>query len=88
MVKLAKRTVDLLKDDVVNILYENALKPLFTNEIAMLLRRDNEFTKRLLLDLKGMGLVEEVKLNKRKKQYIRRIRWKIEKEVLKKFDGR
>ena len=83
MVRLAKRTVDLLKDDIVNILYESSLKPLFTNEIALLLRRDNEFTKKLLLELKLLGVVEEIKMNRRKKQYLLRKRWRISKEALK-----
>ena len=83
MVRLAKRTVDLLKDDIVNILYESSLKPLFTNEIALLLRRDNEFTKKLLLELKLLGVVEEIKMNRCKKQYLLRKRWRISKEALK-----
>lgn len=83
MVRLAKKTVDLLKDDIVNILYENPLKPLFANEIAVSLRRDNEFTKKLLLELKDLGIVEEIKLNRRKKPYLLRKRWRISKEALK-----
>jgi len=88
MVKLSKKTVDLLKDDVVSILYENSLKPLFTNEIAVLLRRDKGFVKRLLLELKELGVVENVGMNKRKKSYLLRQRWMIMPSVLKRFEER
>ena len=88
MVKLSKKTVDLLKDDVVSILYENSLKPLFTNEIAVLLRRDKGFVKMLLLELKELGVVENVGMNKRKKSYLLRQRWMIMPSVLKRFEER
>ena len=85
MVKLSKKLVELLKDDIANVLYENALKPMFANEIAVAIRRDNEFTKKLLFELKELGVVEEVNLNKRKKCYLIRKKWRIKGEVLKRL---
>ncbi len=86
MVKLSKNTIDLLKDDIVNILYEHSLKPLFTNEIAEAIRRDKEFTKKLLLDLKNIGLVEELRLNNRKREYLLRKKWRISLNVIKDYE--
>ena len=86
MVKLSKNTIDLLKDDIVNILYEHSLKPLFTNKIAEAIRRDKEFTKKLLLDLKDIGLVEELRLNNRKREYLLRKKWRISLKVIKGYD--
>ena len=85
MVKLSDKTVKLLKDDIVNILYENALKPMFTNELAVALRRDNEFTKKLLVELKVIGVVQEVNISKRKRNYLIRKKWRISGEVLKRL---
>lgn len=86
MVKISKRNIDLLKDDIAGILYENQLKPLFTNEVALILRRDKEFVKRLLLELSKNGIIEEVKMNKRKKSYLLRKKWRIMPNVLKKYE--
>lgn len=86
MVKLSQNTINLLKDDIVNILYENSLKPLFTNEVAFIMRRDNEFTKKLLMELKNLGIVEEIKFNTRKRNYLLRKKWRISNNVLKKYE--
>ena len=83
MVKLSKKTINLLKDDIVTVLYENPLKPMFTNEIAVALRRDNEFTKSLLLELREIGIITNIKMNKRKKEYLIRKKWVINHNILK-----
>ena len=83
MVKLSPKTLGLLKDDIISILYENNLKPLLTKEIANELRRDKEFTKTLLNDLKQQGILTEVKKNNKGKDYIKRIRWVIKPELIK-----
>ena len=83
MVKLSSKTLNLLKDDIISILYENNLKPLLTKEIASELRRDKEFTKTLLNELKQQGILAEVKKNNKGKNYIKRIRWIIKPELIK-----
>ena len=83
MVKLSLKTLNLLKDDIISILYENNLKPLLTKEIASELRRDKEFTKTLLNELKQKGILAEVKKNNKGKDYIKRSRWIIKPELIK-----
>jgi ADP-ribose pyrophosphatase YjhB (NUDIX family) len=83
MVKLSSKTLNLLKDDIISILYENNLKPLLTKEIASELRRDKEFTKTLLNELKQQGILTEVKKNNKGKDYIKRIKWIIKPELIK-----
>lgn len=85
MVKLSSKTTDKLKDDIISILYENQLNPLLTIEISNELRRDKEFTKRLLCELKEQGILNEIKKNNKGKNYIKRSRWAINQEVLSKF---
>ncbi len=87
MVKLSQKTTQLLKDDIISILYENPLAARFTNEIALELRRDNEFTKKILLELKKEGFVEEVKKNSKGYQYLARIKWRIPPKVLKAYES-
>lgn len=87
MVKLSFKTLSLLKDDIISILYENQLKPLLTKEIALELRRDKEFTRDLLKELKQQNILTEIKKNNKGKVYIKRSRWIINQEVLKKFQN-
>ncbi|MBS3143648.1 hypothetical protein J4446_02105 [Candidatus Woesearchaeota archaeon] len=85
MVKLSSRTTDLLKDDIISVIYENQLNPLLTIEIANELRRDKEFTKKLLFELKEKGILDEIKKNNKGKGYIKRSRWIIKQEILNTF---
>ena len=86
MVKLSSNTVNLLKDDIISILYENNLNPLLTMEIAKELRRDKEFTKRLLIELKEKGVIDQIKKNNKGKDYIKRSRWIINPGVLNNYN--
>ena len=63
MVKLSENTMKLLKEDILSILNENSLKSKFTKDIAKELRRDKEFTLKLLLEMKELGWVREVNGN-------------------------
>ena len=87
MVKLSYRILNLLKDDIISILYENNLNPLLTIEISNELRRDKEFTRRLLNELKEQGIITEIKKNNKGKNYIKRSKWAINQEVLNKFQN-
>ena len=87
MVKLSSRILNLLKDDIISILYENNLNPLLTIEISNELRRDKEFTRRLLNELKEQGIITEIKKSNKGKNYIKRSKWAINQEVLNKFQN-
>ena len=82
MSKISFNTINLLKDDIISILYENNLKPLLTIEIAKELRRDKEFTKKLLLELKEKGILNEIKKNNKGKDYIKRSKWLIKPDII------
>jgi predicted transcriptional regulator len=59
---------------------------MYTNEIAVELRRDKEFVKSLLLEMHKEGYVEEVSKNKKGHSYQTRKRWRIPKQVLEKLN--
>ena len=86
MVKLSEKTTKLLKDDILSILYEKPLEAMYTNQIAIELRRDKEFVKSLLLEMKKEGHVDEISKNKRGHSYQTRKRWRISKRLLEQFN--
>ncbi len=80
MVRLSEETIKLLKEDILSILNDNSRKSMFTKEVAKELRRDKEFTLKLLLEMKELDWVEDV--------YGRNARgnrkmWRISKDLLK-----
>jgi len=85
MVALSKNTTGLIKDDIVSILYDSP-RAMFANEIATELRRDKEFIKRLLLELKEKAIVEEINKGMSGREYKERKRWKIREAVRKAFE--
>ncbi len=88
MVRLSIQLINLLKDDIISHLYNNQLRSYFTNEIAKEIRRDNEFTLRLLSELKEQGFVEQIKKNKQGKTYLARVKWRIPNNVIKAYEQR
>jgi len=86
MSKISLNTINLLKDDIISILYENQLKPLLTIEVAKELRRDKEFTKKLLLELKQKGILNEIKKNNKGKEYLKRSKWLIKPSIINKYN--
>ena len=85
MVQLSDKTIALLKNDILAILYESSLKPMYTSHIADELRRDNEFVLKLLLELKKEKLVKEVKKGKRG-EFLARKKWVIPPEARQRMD--
>ena len=85
MVRLSDKTRTLLKNDILAILYESSLKPMYTSHIATELRRDNEFVLKLLLELKKEKLVKEVKKG-RSGDYLARKKWIIPSDVRQRMD--
>jgi len=58
-------------------LYSVHPKPCFTAHIAREIARDEEFIKKLLIELKNKKLVKEIKKNSKGINYLRRCRWKL-----------
>lgn len=75
--KISKEKKDKILEHILLYLYTISPKPIFTVEVARELARDEEFTKKLLLELKQKKLVIELKKNPKGKDYIRRSRWRL-----------
>jgi predicted transcriptional regulator len=77
MSKLSDNKIKKLKEEILTLLYHNDLKAMFTNEIASSLIRDEEFIKKLLLELKNDNLVIEVTKSKNGYEYTKWKRWSL-----------
>ncbi len=77
MTRISKEKQDKIMANIISHLYENSPQALFTSEISKMEIRDEEFIKRLLIDLKEKNLVVEVKKSPEGLDYIRRTRWRL-----------
>jgi len=75
--QISKEKREKISEQILAILYSSSPKPIFTSYIARELARDEEFIKKLLLELKKKGLVVEIKKNPKGIEYVRRSRWKL-----------
>lgn len=88
MVRLSTDTIKRIKEQILSELYHSSPKALYTNHLANLIIRDDEFTKKLLLEMEKDNLVEQVRKTSKGYQTLRRSRWKLTKEVLKAFESK
>ena len=75
--KISQEKRKKISEHILFFLYSNTPKPFFTSEISKAQARDEEFVKKLLLELKNKNLVVEIKKNPKGKPYLRRSRWKL-----------
>jgi len=75
--KISKQKQEKISEQILALLYPLFPKSMFTSHIAREIARDEEFTKRILLNLKNKGLVVEIKKNMKGEQYLKRIRWRL-----------
>ncbi|HLD15598.1 MAG TPA: hypothetical protein VJB94_03385 [Candidatus Nanoarchaeia archaeon] len=74
---ISKQKADKIKENILSYLYEVNPKSLFTVEVAREILRDEEFTKRLLLELKEASLVKEISKSSKGKELLIRRRWQL-----------
>jgi len=75
--KLSQKKRDKISEQILAFLYSISPKPIFTSHLAIEMARDEEFVKKLLLELSKKGLVVEIKKNPKGKPYLKRSRWKL-----------
>jgi len=86
--KISDKKKNKISEQILAHLYGVGLKPTYTSHIAMEIARDEEFIKKLLLELKKKGLVVEIKKNPRGILYLKRSRWKLGEETYKAYRQR
>ena len=75
--KISNKKKDKISEQILAFLYSLPLKPAFTSQIAQEVARDEEFVKKLLVDMKEKNLVAEIRKNPKGEQYLKRSRWKL-----------
>jgi hypothetical protein len=75
--KISIKKQEKILSQIIDLLYINYPKPLFTSFIAQEIARDEEFIKKLLFQLKEKKLIDEIKKNSEGIDYLRRSRWKL-----------
>jgi hypothetical protein len=79
--KLSKTKKDRIAEQILAYLYHSFPIQPFTATISQEIARDEEFVKRILLDLKEKGLVVQIRKNSKGIAFTRRIRWTLSKRV-------
>lgn len=75
--KISVKKKEKILEQILAYLFQKNPQSIFTSHIAEELARDEEFVKKLLLELKKKNLIIEIKKNKEGISYIRRSRWKL-----------
>lgn len=75
--KISKQKKEKISEQILALLFQESPKLLFTSQIAKETARDEEFIKKLLIDLKKKDLVIEVKKSPKGILYSRRSRWSL-----------
>jgi len=75
--RISNQKREKISEQILAYLFSVVPKPVFTSYIAKETARDEEFIKKLLLDLKKKKLVDEVKKNPKGIDYLKRTRWKM-----------
>ena len=75
--KLSDKKKEKISEQILALLYSHNPKSFFTSNIAEEIARDEEFTKKLLIDLESKKLIVEIKKNPKGHIYLRRSRWKL-----------
>ena len=81
MSKVSDKKIKKLKEHILSILYETHFNPIFTSNIAEDLIRDEEFTLRLLIELKKEGFIKEINKNTDGKRYLSRKKWILQSKI-------
>ncbi|MAG10972.1 hypothetical protein CMI44_01530 [Candidatus Pacearchaeota archaeon] len=79
--EISDKKKDKICEQILSVLYSVFPKPIFTINIADEVARDEEFIKKLLLNLKSKNLIIEIKKNPKGIPYLRRSRWKLKESV-------
>ncbi len=79
--KISKIKIEKIQEQILGVLYHNSPKPMFTAHIAREIARDEEFIKKLLIDLKNKKIIIPIRKNPKGADYLKRFRWKLSKQT-------
>ena len=77
MPTISTQKIEKISEQVVSYLYSIFPKLIFTSDIAKELARDEEFIKKILIELEKKELIVRIDKNPQGIQYLKRQRWRI-----------
>ena len=75
--EISEKNKQKISEQILAYLYSISPRAVFTIQIAGEIVRDEEFIKRLLINLKKKGFVIDIKKNSKGIPYLKRTRWKL-----------
>jgi predicted transcriptional regulator with HTH domain len=81
MPSISKEKKEKIQEQLIYFLFTIFPKQVFTSDIAKELARDEEFIKKLLLELESKGVLIKIDKNSQGVKYERRKRWRISNET-------
>ena len=79
--RISDQKKEKIVEQILHFLYQSFPKDPFTAEIAREIARDEEFVKKLLLELKEKNIVVAIRKNKDGIAFSRKIKWKLSSRV-------
>lgn len=79
--KISQEKREKISEQILAHLYSLNPRPLFTSHIAKEIARDEEFVKKLLIELKKKGFIVEIKKSPQGIDYTKRSRWKLSEKI-------
>lgn len=77
MPRLSNQKKERIKEQILLFLFSSFPKQFFTSDIAREIARDEEYIKKLLLELESKDLVVKINRNPEGILYEKRLRWRI-----------
>ncbi len=81
MPQISKQKEEKISEQILFYLYNVFPKQVFTSDIAKEIARDEEFVKRLLMQLDKKELIVKVNKNSNGQTYSRRMRWRLSNKI-------
>ncbi|MGK0208826.1 MAG: putative transcriptional regulator with HTH domain [Patescibacteria group bacterium] len=81
MPQISEEKIKKIEEQIIYHLYSIFPKQVFTSDIARELARDEEFIKRLLIQLEKKGLIVKITQNNEGIRYERRLRWRLSNKI-------
>jgi predicted transcriptional regulator with HTH domain len=79
--RLSSNKRDKIAEQILSYLFHSFPNTPYTAEIAREIIRDEEFVKRLLLDLTEKGFVVPIKKNNKGDPFLKRSKWRLSNKV-------
>jgi hypothetical protein len=84
--RISSDKINKIKENILAVLYSKSPQAIYTADIALEIARDEEFIKKLLLEMEKDRLVMPVKKNNKGISYLRRARWRLSSHIFEAYD--